>query len=235
MDAVHRLRDPSAGEWVKPRLLEWGDSSVPVGSVIPTGFDRVVRVLHPAGDHGRRWTQVAADTGRIVHPLVQWCCIAEHDTSHGRDSQVDPEEGSVPAETSMAILEHCHAQGDVLHAVWDGFGCWTEPNRDVSVLVRGRGRDYFLFEGPKTAVTHWPGMDAVRSQSANLIWPKDRSWCVATEIDWDSTLVAGSASTCASVLADERLEAFEVGYEDDLSWLSDTINPRPAWLQTPSG
>lgn len=233
MDAVRRLLHPAAGDWVRPRLLEWGTSSVPVGSVVPTGFDRVVRVLHPAGDEGRTWRQVAAEAGRVVHPLVQWGCIAAHITGYGRSSEVDPEEGSVPAQTLGAILEHCPAEGEVFHAVWDGFGYWTERNRDVTSLMHGRGRDYFLFEGPKLALTHWPGMDEVWSQSANLIWPKDRSWCIATEIDWDSTLVAGSAATCAAVLADDRLEAFEVGYGDDLSWLGDTVNPRPAWLTSP--
>lgn len=233
MGDVRRLLDPVAGDWVRPRLLEWGKSSVPVGSVVPTGFDWVVRVLHPAGDDKRTWSQVAAEAGRVVHPLVQWCCIAAHLTGRGRSSEVDPEEGSVPAETLGAILVHCPAEGNVFHAVWDGFGSWTERDRDVKALMRGRGRDYFLFEGPKLAWGHWPGMDDVLSQSANLIWPKDRSWCIATEIDWDSTLVAGSAETCSAVLGDDRLEAFEVEYGDDLSWFGDRVNPRPAWL-TPS-
>ena len=31
-------------------------------------------------------------------------------------------------------------------------------------------------------------------------------------------------------MADDRLEVFEVGYDDDLSWFGDTVNPRPEWL-----
>jgi hypothetical protein len=76
-------------------------------------------------------------------------------------------------------------------------------------------------------------MQDVAWQSANLVWPPDRSWCVAAEIDWDSTLVAGTAATCAAILADPRLEAFEVDYGDDLSWFGDTVNPRPDWLPDP--
>lgn len=162
--------------------------------------------------------------------MMQWCCIAPHVTGHGRSSEVDPEEGSVPAPILDAILDHCGSTGDVFHAVWDGFGYWAEADDDPTVRVRGRGRDYFLFEGPKRAVMHWPGMDAIWSQSANRIWPKDHAWCIATEIDWDSTLVAGPAAMCSAILTDDRVEVFEVGYDDDLSWFGDTINPRPDWL-----
>lgn len=43
-----------------------------------------------------------------------------------------------------------------------------------------------------------------------LLWPADHTWVVATEIDTDSTIVAGSRQLIASVLADGRFEAFEV-------------------------
>ena len=152
---------------------------------------------------------------------------------HRPARDVDPDEGSIPAHTLDAILEHCPADGDVVQAVWDGFGFWTDPERDVNALMRGRGRDHLLLEAPKVAVTSWPGMERVWSQSANLIWPKDHSWCVATEIDWDSTLVAAPTATCAALLADDRLETFEVDYDDNLNWYGDTINPRPAWLTPP--
>ena len=93
------------------------------------------------------------------------------------------------------------------------------------------GRSYLLFEGPKAAWTTWPGMEPHWPQSANLIWPAERSWCIATEIDWDSTLVAGSAALVRALLADPRLETFAVWYDDDLSWRGDLVNPRPPWLR----
>ncbi|WP_338748032.1 hypothetical protein [Janibacter alittae] len=61
--------------------------------------------------------------------------------------------------------------------------------------------------------------------SPQLLWPADRSWVVASEIDWDSTIVAGSRSLVDAVLGDERFEAFEVGEEDDLTYEGDTVNP----------
>ena len=53
----------------------------------------------------------------------------------------------------------------------------------------------------------------------------------ATEIDWDSTLVAGSSPMVDAILGDARLEAFAVEYGDDLTWYGDTLSPRPAWLR----
>lgn len=92
------------------------------------------------------------------------------------------------------------------------------------------GRSYRLFAAPKGAFMEWPGMDSIGPQSANLIWPIDHSWCIATEIDWDSTLVACSEPVAAALVVDEGLEAFEVAYDDDLSWYGDRVNLRPAWL-----
>ena len=58
----------SAGEWIRPRLLPWGRRGCPAGAVVPTGFDRIVRVLHPAGD-GRTWAEVAATNDRVNYSL----------------------------------------------------------------------------------------------------------------------------------------------------------------------
>lgn len=79
------------------------------------------------------------------------------------------------------------------------------------------GRDYALFRGTKAPHLSWPGMDPFWSQSASLIWPTDQAWCIATEIDWDSTLVAGPDHVADALLADDSLEAFEVNYDDELS------------------
>jgi hypothetical protein len=71
--------------------------------------------------------------------------IASHFDGRGRSSDVDPDEGSAPAHTLDVILEHCPADGDVVQAVWDGFGFWTDPGGDVNALMRGRrGSTCFL-------------------------------------------------------------------------------------------
>lgn len=47
---------------------------------------------------------------------------------------------------------------------------------------------------------------------------------LATEIDFDSTLVCGSAELVAQLLRATRLEAWSVGADDDLTINGDRIN-----------
>ncbi|MFC6896556.1 hypothetical protein ACFQGX_14110 [Nonomuraea dietziae] len=76
----------------------------------------------------------------------------------------------------------------------------------------------------------WDGTSrpSASSRSPSLLWPADRSWCVGAEIDFDSTLVGGSAGLIAAVLAAPDLEAWPVQPGDDLSASGDLINPVPA-------
>jgi len=59
-----------------------------------------------------------------------------------------------------------------------------------------------------------------------LLWPEDHAWVLATEIDWDSTIIAGSRALIDSILADGRFEAYLVAENSDLSSNGDTINRR---------
>lgn len=49
-----------------------------------------------------------------------------------------------------------------------------------------------------------------------LLWPEDHGWIVATEINSNSTLLGGPDRLIQDILADGRLEAFEVAPESDL-------------------
>ena len=55
-------------------------------------------------------------------------------------------------------------------------------------------------------------------------WPADRAWFVASEIDFDSTLVAGTGELRDALLADDSIEAFEVPPDGILSFDGDRIN-----------
>jgi hypothetical protein len=194
MDLPHRLADGSLGDWINERLLDHSTSGVRVGSFVPTGFARVVRVLHPAG-HGRTWADVARTAGKVMHPLVQWGSIASHFDGTGRSPDVDPQEGSAPEDTLAAILEHCPAEGDVIYGVWDGFGSWTAESDQRALMPGWGGRSYRLFATEKGPFTSWPGMAPHWPQSANLIWPPDHSGSsklVGVEAS------AGSAGGCAA-------------------------------------
>jgi hypothetical protein len=144
--------------------------------------------------------------------------------------------------------------GDCYHAVWDGwawlhgtgatiFAYHASEQRPVSpppplppalpedVLagprLRHPGRDYLLFRGPLRAALstgHQVTTDWRLPQSPSLLWPADGSWLLATEVDFDSTLVGGSAELINELLRATQLEAWPVGADDDLTINGDRIN-----------
>jgi hypothetical protein len=165
----------------------------------------------------------------------------------------EPREGNLPPAQLVALLDvlerHTDPAADCFHAVWEGWG-WLDGG-GVAYLSRsgGRpgpappgvsaealaapllqlpGRGYVLFRGPLRAATtighSFPGGGSFWPQSPNLLWSENRSWCVATEIDFDSTLVAGDRALVDAVLAAPGLEAWPVDADDDLTVAGDRVN-----------
>jgi hypothetical protein len=93
--------------------------------------------------------------------------------------------------------------------------------------LRLPGRDYLIFTGALPAALgmgHQVTQEWFDPQSPNLLWPADRSWCLASEIDFDSTLLAGPAELIDAVLASPALEAWTVDEDDNLSAFADQLN-----------
>ena len=140
---------------------------------------------------------------------------------------------------------------DCFFALWEGWG-WIPGGESMAILralgaepqaaavppafreevMTGRrlhhpGRDYLLFSGPLEAAMdlgHWPSLDWFVPQSPSLIWPTDNSWRVATEVDFDSTLIAGDNHLIDAVLGAEDLEATPIEPGDCLDSRGDTVN-----------
>jgi hypothetical protein len=88
-------------------------------------------------------------------------------------------------------------------------------------------RVYYLFTRPlddAVKIGRWVTCDWFVPRSPNLFWPHDRSWCVASEIDFDSTTVGGKTDLIAEVLRRDDLEAWPVVPDDSLAWDGDAIN-----------
>lgn len=104
--------------------------------------------------------------------------------------------------------------------------------------LRLPGREHILFRGGIAElvrpdwVLHVPWRDRVAEQQGfepsahapSLAWPADRAWVLVTEVDFDSTVIGGSAELVAAIVADPRLEALELPAGADLSWAGDRIN-----------
>lgn len=172
----------------------------------------------------------------------------------GGDPEVGNVPPAVLADVLEILAGFTGDPGDCYHAVWDGWGWLhgggtvviayqdSEPRRfgapppvlpalPEEVLAGPRlshpGRDYLLFRGPLQAamnIGHQVTDDWREPQSPSLLWPADRSWLLATEVDFDSTLIGGSTDLVAELLQATRLEAWPVGVEDDLTINGDRIN-----------
>jgi hypothetical protein len=65
---------------------------------------------------------------------------------------------------------------------------------------------------------------APAAQAPNLLWPEDRAWVMVTEIEADSTIVAGSAALVGALCGDGILEALPVPENAYLTWDADGVN-----------
>jgi hypothetical protein len=103
---------------------------------------------------------------------------------------------------------------------------FTEQKRDQARLVLP-GREYILLAGPLSAASQIGdphGLQGFQSHSPNLMWPADRAWFVASEIDFDSTLVGGTTDLIGAILDDPALDAWPVEPDSSLAYDADNIN-----------
>jgi hypothetical protein len=208
-------------DWLHERLLEpWSgsDGGNPVGSIVPTGFAAYARVFH-APEPGVTWADVAAATGRVAHPLMEWHRITAPAPGSGRVSwdRSAPMEGE-PSDEELreliAVLRDHTATAELCwFCAWVGFG----GTKERGAAIRLPDREYFLSSGPIEDALSF-------EQPPNIWWPDDRAWCVASEIDLLATYVGGTAACIDALLASVRLEAMRVSIDDRVDARGDGVN-----------
>ncbi len=235
-----------AAEWIRERLDSW--EHFDAGSVIPRGFQSYLRVLHPAHDEGRsvRWAEVATWSGLPLHRLAQFHSVALPLDARPtpKPFTASPMEGSLDWDDTEALVrvlrEHTSTPERCYFCVWDGWGwdtavAFTLPGQANPKLpdpvpaavrsgprVRVPQRDYLLYEGPIEAALADVGGSG---QTPQLWWPKDRAWCVASEIDFAWSYVGGSAQL-TSQLSDEQLEVLPADADDQVARVEPWIEER---------
>ena len=98
------------------------------------------------------------------------------------------------------------------------------PQREY-VLLAADVHEFTDRSWTEAAGLGWAG--GFNGPTPNLLWPADRAWFLASEIDFDSTLVGGSRALIDAIVSDPALEAAEVGPDTDLTWQGDSLNPMP--------
>jgi hypothetical protein len=207
-----------------------------VGSLVPGVFERYARVLHPAAtDAGApvRWDMVAAWSGRTAHALAQWDALSRPVAAVASDRPFqDPPGTDGLREPHLAALcdllsAHTATRDDCYIGVWHGFGWLDRSDLLSSPELDLDQRTYLVRRGPIETAREigWRHFDgSFESEPPNLVWPADRAWFVAGDVDLDSTYLGGSGALIDALLADPRLEAWEVHPADGVTADSDHVN-----------
>jgi hypothetical protein len=224
--------DVSPGQWIADAVRH--DSTV--GSLVPPVFEAYARVFHPVtrfdgpDDVDVPWAEVAAANVTVAHPAMEWGSITGlmEFFHHGDQSplwDMAPAHGHLPEHVAQRLIEvlgrHTGSRGDCWFGVWNGFGGLTA---DAPTLALHQ--EFWLVRGP-LALAAENMADEPAEQSANLWWPADRAWFVASDIDLVTTYVGGSAACIADVLAHPGLEGAAVPASQGITWDADTVNPLP--------
>lgn len=224
------------------RIFHPIEADRPVGA----SWDEIARSgQYWPGEFERRtasWAEVAVESGATVHPTMQW-----HAITPGRLEPMDrlglvgatrwrfgdPMPGNpgpgVVATLARVLAEHTSTPRAGVAAMWDGWGGLFGEGRVPRLSLPWR--DHVLFDAgvEEFAAPDWPERapwveNAGWPECPSLMWPDDRAWVVVSEIDWDSTIVAGTRVAIDAVLAASGIEVLEVPQGADLSSAGDAIN-----------
>jgi len=221
-----------AAEWILERRLEYWSlpgQRTPVCGVVPTEFESYCRLLHPAlrvsNGHavGVRWENIARELGVELQGGTAWEDLASGDAAFSGLWHQAPRIGSLPKEEVTVLVDLLRPPTgtgeECTFAVWEGYG-GSDLDRQWPGAARLRlpGRTYVLLKGAIEAATvsydvPEPGLPTF-DQSANIWWPGDVAWCVATDIDLCWTYVGASRQCIDQIIADPRLEALQVHGND---------------------
>jgi hypothetical protein len=107
--------------------------------------------------------------------------------------------------STLATLAAHTGTPDVAHAaVWEGWNGLPPPA--AVPRVRLPNRTMLLFTGPVDVLRDapalgWSGTSGRTFQEPHLVWPDDRAWCLACEVDEEIEFTVGCSEEAADALA----------------------------------
>ncbi len=230
----------SSHQWIVDSLHSF--DTYDVGSILPPIFDAYARVFHPGyiystASSGRipvSWREVARVHNRVAHPTMEWGSLVGTWSSNSLigyrsgPKYQSPDEGSLPAglasELGSILAKFTDTPKKVFYALWHG---WADVQGGVvnAELLELPNRTMYVIQGSIENVTN--PFNLADPRTANLWWPDDRKWCVATEIDLLTTYVGGSRDCVKAVLDSDILEAMPATDSQLITWDADKVNPLP--------
>jgi hypothetical protein len=201
-EQVRAAEATDAGGWIdSARFGEWGT----LGALVPNHYDTYLRVEAAPADIEDWWTaqrQVEASIASVAArhtstPDRPWFAVWEgHGFGGGarslyRDGEPGAEQlAEIEAHQAALREEDARRRGAVRSAL-SSVPRFALPHRT-----------YYLLSGSVLAATFIkePG-NPTRWRPADLWWPDDRSWFVATDVDFWCLYVAGSSQLTSDVAA----------------------------------
>ncbi len=242
----------TAGAWIAPRLGgEFGAVTLQVPQDFEA-YARIFHPALDSAGGSVKWATVAKACGTTPHGEMQWHAIlglasaGELGRSHSPDrpseatwAGSDPLIGAMNIETLDTLCQILASR--TTDATYCFFGLctiqnWLDSFSTVELqplLKLPHGRDYIVLAGALAAVNQIRygrmmrpphSLEHMRRAAPNLIWPADHTWLVASEVDFDSTLVGGSAKLIDAIIQSPLLEAWTVDAATSLAANADQIN-----------
>lgn len=203
-----------AGAWIAPRLYRLAGT---VATIVPTGFGGYAKVPNEETPDGASSLseRKLRELERILRPATgdQECYFAFWD-GYGWLSG-PPVSASLPGPGGDQGAVHPWLPGGLGSPV---------PNSASATI---HGQTYLLYEGDLAGCAALLPV----GQTPNLWWPRDRSWCVATDFDLDVSYVAADLSLIAEVIGSAVLDAVPTSQDDHLPNLPPSAPDRswPRW------
>lgn len=198
------------------------------------------------------WREVADANGTLAHPAMEWTAITGRyelswsGTQPGVWDEV-PRRGSLPHHLTSVLCGILAAFTATPNrcwcAIWEGCARIAALRSDTTLPRLGLPhRPMVLTDGPLSGVPDTTFRDPTpelsddrlrwqpveRYQSPSLWWPDDRAWCVATDVDLQTTYIGASTDCVDRLIGDRRVEAMRVPADQDISLDADTVNPPPS-------
>jgi hypothetical protein len=215
-DALEPIRDLLDNQLVA--------ENVQVRAMVPGDHEAYARILHPAqehiGDEVRRvrWSEIASRTGARLDAETPFRRITvppgtpvPRGPQGAWDDQGCPDDGNLSEEDCLILANMLapFTSTTCWFLIWDGWqGLRLDP---AQVLVTWRRNPHLVFRGPLAPISQfvWSGT----RQVPHLWFPEDRAWSVGTDIDGDSTYVAGPERLVSGLLGTQEIEVIRTHAE----------------------
>jgi hypothetical protein len=236
---------------------DWGGRVKNLVPQVYEAYARIFHPASGAGEGAVTWTEVARRLGTTAHREMQWHAIVGSwdslNMTGGHWEGGRPWLGELPdkeLDALCAVLaEHTGTPESVyfgmstirggVSAEWSALPEHEQTHRRWVILkgalaavdqIAVSSRHGFSFRVYPKGQAPPPDQEPPEwwhREVPNLIWPEDRSWFVASEEDFDSTVLGGSRLLIDALFASPELEAYEVDPEVSLQEDADKLNPVP--------